>query len=89
MTVYINRGMAFNLEGHVKNAKVVRVPSLDTRVGDRALRVLRGVRKLLLPSGLEVVGESWFTGCDIERAVVPASVREIGMNAFGNCRKLK
>ena len=89
MKVYINRGMAFDLEGHVKNARVVRVPSLDTRVGDRALRELRGVRKLLLPSGLEVVGESWFTGCDIERAVVPASVREIRANAFGDCSRLR
>ena len=38
---------------------------------------------------LEVIGPNAFQGAGIERFDVPPSLREIGVLAFGNCRRLK
>ena len=80
--------MKFDLEAHV-DVKVVRPPSLDTKIGDRILGELRYLREVRLQEGLEIVGENWFTGCRIEKMMVPASVLEIQQNAFKYCYKLK
>ena len=74
--ICVNPGMRFDLEAHV-NVKVVRPPSLDTKVGDRTLRELRHLREVRLPEGLKIIGESWFVGCWAEKVVISASVREI------------
>ena len=43
---------------------------------------------LHLPKGLEVVGAMWFSDSDIEKVVIPKTVRELGEYAFFQCEKL-
>lgn len=40
---------------------------------------------LRLPHGLEVVGDYWFDSSDIEKVVIPNTVRELGDSAFTSC----
>ena len=68
--------MKFDIEAHV-DVKVVRLPNLDTKVGDRTVRELRHLREVRLPERLKFVGENWFADCDIEKIVVSSSVLEI------------
>lgn len=44
---------------------------------------------LRLPEGLEEVGEHWFANSDIERLVVPSSVKVLGAYAFNCCSHLR
>ena len=44
---------------------------------------------LHLPQGLEVVGDGWFSGCDIEKVFIPNMVRKLGEDAFNSCEKLR
>ena len=74
--IYVNPGMKFDIEAYV-DARVVRLPHVDTKVGGETLGKLRQLRELKLPEGLEIIEENWFAGCGIEKLTVPASVREI------------
>ena len=49
----------------------------------------RDPKVLRLPDGLEIVGNQWFAGSDIERLVVSSGVRELGARAFAKCRRLR
>ena len=60
-----------------------------TVVGDRCLKDLRSPRSVVIPEGLEKIGNYWFVFADIESVEVPASVTEIGAGAFYQCKKLK
>lgn len=44
---------------------------------------------LRLPDGLEAVGAWWFADSDIEKVLIPSTVREIGNRAFFHCKKLR
>lgn len=41
-----------------------------------------------IPSDVEVIGEQAFFGKDLAGVRIPASVEEIGVSAFGDCKKL-
>lgn len=43
---------------------------------------------MVIPDGVEKIGNHWFWGCDVEEVTVPASVKEIGTEAFCGCKKL-
>ena len=47
------------------------------------------MRNLIIPEGTEKIGNHWFWGSMIESVMVPASVREIGTDAFYGCVDLK
>ena len=86
--IYVNPGMKFDIEAHV-DVKVVRPPCLDTKIGDRILKDLRHLKEVTLPTGLQIIGENWFVDSQVEKVVVPVSVREIQQNAFKYCNQLK
>ena len=46
------------------------------------------VRELVLPEGLEVVGDRWFAESNIETLVLSRSVQTLGVAAFQNCNRL-
>ena len=79
--------MKFDIEEHV-GVNVVRLPHFNTKVGDRTLGELRQLKEVKLSDGLEIIGENWFADSDIEKVVVPASVKEIQASAFRGCDKL-
>lgn len=58
-------------------------------VGGQSLEALRAARELVIPDGVEEVGDYWFEGSGIESVVIPASVRTIGREAFCKCGSLK
>ena len=43
----------------------------------------------MLPDGIQVLGAQWFKNSEIQSVTIPASVREIGADAFHNCYCLK
>ena len=49
---------------------------------------LRRQKDVVVPGGLEKIGNYWFWGSEIESVTVPGSVREIGTEAFCNCKNL-
>lgn len=48
----------------------------------------QGVRELVLPEGLKVVGPEWFAESNIETLVLSRTVRELGRAAFQCCNRL-
>ena len=63
-------------------------PPQDTSVGGAMVWDLRGQKDVTIPEGAEKIGNYWFYHTDVESVTVPASVREIGMNAFHGCMSL-
>ena len=57
--------------------------------GSKRVWDLRELRDVVIPDGVERIGNHWFWGSGIESLAVPASVREICVDAFSNCRRLK
>ena len=47
------------------------------------------MKKIIIPEGTEKIGNHWFFCNEVESVTVPASVREIGTDAFYGCENLK
>ena len=47
------------------------------------------MKDVTIPEGTERIGNHWFWSSGIENVTVPASVREIGADAFYGCDSLK
>ena len=43
---------------------------------------------MVIPKGIEKIGNRWFAGSDIESVTIPASASEIQAGAFYCCRGL-
>ena len=67
---------------------VIVGPPPETMAGSMRVWDLRNVKYVVFPEGLERIGNHWFWGSEIESVVVPASVKEIEMTAFRNCKAL-
>ena len=61
----------------------------ETVVSGKSLVELWKLRKVVIPDGVERIGNYWFWGSCIESVWIPASVQEIGIEAFYDCKKLK
>ena len=72
------------VSGSVKIGPLVETMAENMRVWD--LRVLTDV---VLPNGITFVGSHWFYECEIKSVEIPASVVEIGVEAFCGCDKLE
>ena len=49
-----------------------------------------GLISVVVPEGVEIIGNSAFSSCfSLERVVLPSTVKSIGVCAFASCRKLK
>ena len=68
-------------------ARTITFPKTVRTVQDSALRGLRLLRSTVLNEGLETVSEYAFEMSGVESVRVPASVREIGAQAFSECKK--
>ena len=49
---------------------------------------LRRIAQVVIPEGTERIGNHWFWGSDVVSVTIPASVAEIGVDAFCKCAKL-
>ena len=50
---------------------------------------LRSCKQVIIPDGIERIGNQWFWRADVENVTIPASVWEIGADAFYKCKELK
>lgn len=57
--------------------------------GDNTIEKFQGVKKLVLPSTLEYIGDFAFEMCELEEIVISENVKEIGNDAFWACNNLK
>lgn len=49
-----------------------------------------GIKKLVIPEGIEYVGQNCFDNAeDLEEVVIPSSLKNLGYYMFGSCDKLK
>ena len=65
------------------------IPLSATLVGGIDIQDLRQMKKIVIPEGTERIGNHWFWYNDIESVEIPASVREIGADAFYGCKSFK
>ena len=47
------------------------------------------MKKIVIPEGIEKIGNHWFWGSEAEKVEIPASVRNIETDAFHGCGSLK
>ena len=87
--VYVEDGCDVDLAlaGIPDSAQVGPLP--ETSVGDVNIWDLRKQRNLIIPEGVEKIDRRWFYGTAVESVTVPASVMEIEMYAFYECKSLR
>ena len=68
---------------------VTILPARSTMVGDRLLWDLRKLKEVVIPEGVQEIGERWFINSKLESVTIPASVTAIGKEAFCGCKNLK
>lgn len=49
----------------------------------------RSLKSVIIPAGVEKIGDHWFYGYDFEEVTIPASVTEVETEAFCKCTNLK
>ena len=87
--VLVQGGCPADVRGSVcLSVAVVVLPSRDVVVGGMPLWDVRALRDVVIPDGVEAVGERWFCGSSVESVTIPASVEEVGPYAFCDCRRL-
>lgn len=64
-------------------------PPPETMAGNAKVWDLRKQKNIVIPDGVERIGNQWFWGCEVERVTVPDSVREICADAFSECKNLR
>ena len=58
-------------------------------VGNVSLWDLRGLKEVVVPEGVTKIGDRWFSQAAVTKVFIPASVREIGTEAFYGCKELE
>lgn len=74
-----------NLFGTGISESVKVGPPPETLAGDTKVWDLRNLKQVVIPEGVERIGNHWFYDTDVESVKIPASVTEIGTEAFCNC----
>ena len=57
--------------------------------GGMSIQDLRKMKDVAIPEGTKRIGNYWFWDSWMESITVPASVKEIGVEAFYRCKNLK
>ena len=87
--IYVKDGCAASFVCTEIPDSVVVGPLPEVMVGSVRVWDLRSSKEIVIPDGAERIGNCWFWGSGVESVEIPASVREIGADAFGNCKTLK
>lgn len=88
-------GQGCVLTGYTGKAAKLRIsPVIRSRVlteiDKGAFRNKQTITSVVLPEGVEKIGDNAFDGCiALERVVIPASMTEISNSAFRSCRSLR
>ena len=85
--VWVGEDCAVDVRKYVDDS--VTVWPTGTMVGDKLLRDLRGQKHLVIPEGLQKIGEKLFWYSDIESVTIPVSITTIEEEAFTGCESLR
>ena len=66
----------------LSNRKLCHIPSGTREIGSEAFSNNNHLHSLILPEGLEEIGDNAFMGCTLQSLSIPSSVRKIGDNPF-------
>ena len=88
-TICVEAGCEASLQNADVPGSADVVPLPGVFIGGKSILDLRRVKDVIIPEGIEMVGNHWFFGSDVESITVSASVREIWVDAFCRCKKLK
>ena len=73
----------------MRNAKNVSIPNTIKYIGESAFNS-SGITSILIPSGVEIIGDNAFSNCDLLTSVtIPGNVKEIGNYSFSYCDNLE
>lgn len=67
----------------------VAILKKHTMVGDISLWELRKLKDVIIPDGVQKIGEQWFMNSGIESVAISASVELIEKEAFCRCPRLQ
>lgn len=83
--VWVRDGCRVNIKRCV-NDSVAVLPM--TMLGSLSLRDPRMQKDVVIPEGVQEIGEGWFKRCEAKSVTIPKSVKRIGSNAFCDCLQL-
>ena len=88
-TIYVENGCEIDLScTEIPNSTKVGPPP-ETIVGSVMVWELRNCKEVIIPNGAKRIGDRWFWGTTVESITFSTSVKEIGVEAFCNCKNLK
>lgn len=67
---------------YLRDSTECHVPLGTKKLGNRLFHQKNHVREIVLPEGLEEIGDNAFQNCTLQELAIPASVRRIGENPF-------
>ena len=67
----------------------ITLPSTLKRLEPETFKRCRDLRKVVIPNGVEYIGEECFTHSGINEITLPGTMREIGSDAFEDCEQLR
>ena len=70
-----NSSVAKRLRSYYRRDSVVILPARSTMVGNKFLWDFRKLRDVVIPEGVQEIGEQWFKNTGVERITIPKSVR--------------
>lgn len=82
--VWVRDGCRVNVKRCV-NDSVAVLPMMQ---GSLSLRDLRTQNDVVIPEGVQEIGEGWFKRCEAKSVTIPKSVKRIGPYAFCDCLQL-
>ena len=68
--------------------KTVKIPASVKVIGNRAFRALKFTGPLVIPNGVEEIGDYAFYNAEIKELTIPTSLKKIGNYAFSDIKKL-
>lgn len=87
--VWVEDGCRAEISDMYVSSSVKIGPLAETMVASMRVWDLRVLTDVVLPNGITFVGSHWFYECEIKSVEIPASVVEIGVEAFCGCDKLE
>ena len=81
-------GCAADLSQLERHTRAEVGPPMGAMAGQAHVWDLRELKDVVIPDGVERIGDRWFWGSGIESVAIPASVRKIGTEAFCRCEGL-
>ena len=88
-TIYVEDSCKASLVDAGMSDSVNVIPLSAPMIGGIAIQDLRQMKDVVIPKGTEKIESYLFWGSRVESVAVPASVIEIGVEAFCNCAKLR